>query len=113
MDWFMTKNEIYDRMFLSDTTLTPIPFCFWLGQVSFPHPLLKMLIDERVVDVMTSDYLSPLGDVAKSALAGIRRMIRNPAVERAKALGTLKRLSVFEARLEGMTVQMRVQPHRI
>ena len=27
----------------------------------------------------------------------------NPAVERAKALGTLKRLSVFEARLEGMT----------
>ncbi|MEC8382371.1 MAG: hypothetical protein VXZ96_18715, partial [Myxococcota bacterium] len=69
----------------------------------FPHPLLKMLIDERVVNVMTSDYLSPLGDVAKSALAGIRRMIRNPAVERAKALGTLKRLSVFEARLEGMT----------
>ena len=54
-----------------------------------------MLIGERALSIITSDYLSPLRDVAQSALAGIRKMIRNPAAERAKALGTLKRLSVW------------------
>jgi hypothetical protein len=33
----------------------------------------------------------------------LRRVLRNPAVERARAMGTLDKLGLFEARLEGMT----------
>jgi hypothetical protein len=39
----------------------------------------------------------------KGAFNLLRRVMRNPAIERAKALGTLTGLNTFEARLEGMT----------
>lgn len=97
------KAEIYDRMFFERHDSYTNTLLFLARSGKFPHPLLKMLIDKRVVSMMTSDYLSPFGDVAKTGLANLRRIIRNPAVERAKALGTLRKLSVFEARLEGMT----------
>jgi hypothetical protein len=41
--------------------------------------------------------------VAKKGMGLLRRVMRNPAIERAKALGTLSGLNTFEARLEGMT----------
>jgi len=63
----------------------------------FPHGLLKVLIDRRVVDVMTSDYMAPAGNLAKAAIRTLRAALRNPAIERAKALG------IYKARLTGMT----------
>ena len=69
----------------------------------FPHPLLKFLIDERVVTLATSDYMAPAGELAKRTFSVLRKVLRNPAIERAKALGTLERVGRFEARLEGMT----------
>ncbi len=97
------KAEIYDRMFFErhDSYTNTLLFLARWGR--FPHPLLKALIDERVVDVMTSDYLEPAGAVAKKGMGLLRRVMRNPAIERAKALGTLSGLNTFEARLEGMT----------
>jgi radical SAM superfamily enzyme YgiQ (UPF0313 family) len=97
------KAEIYDRMFFErhDSYTNTLLFLAKTGK--FPHPLLKVLIDERVVDVLTSDYMAPAGEVAKKTFNFIRRTMRNPAVERAKALGTLGKLKNFEARLEGMT----------
>jgi hypothetical protein len=47
--------------------------------------------------------MSPAGDLAKRSFGIIRKIIRNPAVERARALGTLTTLDRFSARLEGMT----------
>ncbi len=63
----------------------------------FPHPLLKMLIDQRVVKAATSDYARPLGKIAIGGIGRLRALLRNPALERAEALGT------FEARMTGMT----------
>jgi hypothetical protein len=39
----------------------------------------------------------------KKGFGVLRRVLRNPAVERAKALGTMDGWKNFEARLEGMT----------
>lgn len=91
------KAEIYDRMFFErhDSYTNTLLFLARTGR--FPHPLLKALIDKRVVNVMTSDYVAPLGNVAKTAIRGLRAALRNPAIERAKALG------VYKARLTGMT----------
>jgi hypothetical protein len=91
------KAEIYDRMFFErhDSYTNTLLFLARTGK--FPHPLLKVLIDRRVVDAMTSDYMAPAGNVAKAAIKGLRAALRNPAIERAKALG------VYKARLTGMT----------
>ena len=97
------KAEIYDRMFFERHDSYTNTLLFLARSGRFPHPLLKALIDERVVDVMTSDYLDPAGAVAKKGMGLLRRVMRNPAIERAKALGTLSGLNTFEARLEGMT----------
>lgn len=97
------KAEIYDRMFFErhDSYTNTLLFLAKTGK--FPHGLLKMLIDERVVEVMTSDYMAPAGGVAKRGFQFLRKALRNPAVERAKAMGTFGGLGNFEARLEGMT----------
>ena len=97
------KAEIYDRMFFErhDSYTNTLLFLSRSGR--FPHPLLKVLIDERVVKVATSDYMAPAGELAKRTFTLMRRVMRNPAIERAKALGTLDRLGRFEARMEGMT----------
>lgn len=97
------KAEIYDRMFFERHDSYTNTLLFLARSGRFPHPLLKALIDPRVVQLMSSDYMSPLGDVAKKSMGFLRKALRNPAVERAKALGTLGGLSRFEARLEGMT----------
>jgi anaerobic magnesium-protoporphyrin IX monomethyl ester cyclase len=97
------KAEIYDRMFFErhDSYTNTVLFLARSGK--FPHPLLKVLIDERVVKLATSDYMAPAGELAKRTFSVLRKVMRNPAIERAKALGTLDRLGRFEARLEGMT----------
>ncbi len=91
------KAEIYDRMFFErhDSYTNTLLFLARTGK--FPSPLLEALIDRRVVDVMTSDYMAPAGTVAKAAIRGLRQALRSPAVERARALGT------YKARLTGMT----------
>jgi len=97
------KAEIYDRMFFErhDSYTNTLLFLAKTGK--FPHPLLKLLIDERVVEVMTSDYMEPAGLVAKRGMKWLRKVMRNPAIERARAMGTMQGFSNFEARLEGMT----------
>lgn len=97
------KAEIYDRMFFErhDSYLNTLLFLARSGK--FPPGLLKLAIDRRVVDAMTSDYMEPVGGIAKRSLGFIRKALRNPAIERAKALGTLGGLGQFEARLTGMT----------
>jgi len=95
------KPEIYDRMFFEQHDSYTLLFLTRSGKM--PHPLLKVLIDERVVEVMTSDYMAPAGELAKKGIALIRKAIRNPAIDRAKALGTLGGLKNLGARMEGMT----------
>jgi len=97
------KAEIYDRMFFERHDSYTNTLLFLARSGKFPHSLLKVLIDERVVNAATSDYLAPAGELAKRTFSVLRRVLRNPAVERAKALGTLDKLGLFEARLEGMT----------
>ena len=94
------RDEIYDRMYSErhDSYTNTLLFLARTGKM--PHSVLKMLIDRRVVDFATSDYATPLGKAAQVALNGFRKLMRNPAVERARALGTI---SNFEARLTGMT----------
>ena len=94
------KDEIYDRMYSErhDSYTNTLLFLARTGK--FPHGLLKVMIDRKVVDFMTSDYAAPARSAAKVALNSFRKVMRNPAVERARALGTL---SNFEARLTGMT----------
>jgi len=91
------KEEIYDKMFFekNDTYTNVLLYLAKSGR--FPHPLLKMLIDKRVVKVATSDYARPVGKVAAAGVGRLRALLRNPALERARALGT------FEARMTGMT----------
>jgi hypothetical protein len=91
------KAEIYDRMFFErhDSYTNTLLFLARTGR--FPSKLLELLIDRRVVNVATSDYAAPAGAVAKAAISGLRKALRSPAVERARALGT------YRARLAGMT----------
>jgi radical SAM superfamily enzyme YgiQ (UPF0313 family) len=97
------KAEIYDRMFFERHDSYTNTLLFLARSGKFPHPLLKALIDERVVKLATSDYMAPVGEALKRSFGLWRRVMRNPAIERAKAMGTLGRLNLFEARLEGMT----------
>lgn len=94
------RDEIYDRMYSErhDSYTNTLLFLARTGKM--PHPLLKVLIDRRVVDFATSDYAAPAGTVARAALDGVRRLIRNPALDRARALGSI---AAFEARLTGIT----------
>ena len=94
------KAEIYDRMFSErhDSYTNTLLFLARTGR--FPHRLLNILLERRVVSVLTSDYATPAGTAAKWALDGFRRLVRNPTLERARALGTIAN---FEARLTGMT----------
>lgn len=94
------KDEIYDRMYSErhDSYTNTLLFLARTGR--FPHPLLRALIDPRVAAFATSDYASPLRTVAKRSLDAFRKAARNPALERARALGTI---ATFEARLTGMT----------
>lgn len=94
------RDEIYDRMYSErhDSYTNTLLFLARTGKM--PHSLLKVLIDRRVAEFMTSDYMAPAGSAAQIALNGFRKLLRNPAVERARALGTV---SNFEARLTGMT----------
>jgi len=64
---------------------------------------LKALIDERVVKVMTSEGMEPAGEILKRGIRRFRSLLRNPTLERAKALGTLDSFKRFDARLVGMT----------
>jgi hypothetical protein len=98
------KAEIYDRMFFERHDSYTNTLLFLARSGKFPHSLLKMMIDERVVNTMTSDYMAPAGEVAKRSFSFLRKVMRNPAVERARAMGTMSnKLNLFEARLEGMT----------
>ncbi|MDP6931756.1 MAG: radical SAM protein [Myxococcota bacterium] len=97
------KAEIYDRMFFERHDSYTNTLLFLARSGKFPHPLLKALIDERVVKVMTSDYLEPVGEVTRKGLGVLRKILRNPAVERAKAMGTFDGWKEFDARLVGMT----------
>lgn len=97
------KAEIYDRMFFERHDSYTNTLLFLARSGKFPHGLLKVLIDPKVVKLMTSDYMEPLGGVARRSISVLRRALRNPAVERARALGTLGGLDRFEARLVGMT----------
>jgi hypothetical protein len=69
----------------------------------FPHRLLDALTDERVVRVMTSEGMEPAGEVVKKGIRRFRSLLRNPTLERAKALGTLDSMRRYDARLVGMT----------
>ncbi|HJN73944.1 MAG TPA: radical SAM protein [Myxococcota bacterium] len=91
------KEEIYDKMYFekNDTYTNVLLYLAQSGR--FPSPLLKVLIDRRVVDFATSDYARPFAKLAKLGVGKVRAALRNPALERARALGT------FEARLAGMT----------
>lgn len=91
------KDEIYDKMYFekNDTYTNILLYLAKSGRM--PSPLLKALIDRRVVDFATSDYARPFADVARHGVGKLRALLRNPALERAKALGT------FEARMTGMT----------
>ncbi|MCB9759605.1 MAG: B12-binding domain-containing radical SAM protein [Alphaproteobacteria bacterium] len=91
------KAEIYDKMYFekNDTYTNVLLYLSKSGRM--PHPVLKALIDPRVVRVATSDYARPFASIAKAGIGRMRALLRNPAVERAKALGT------FEARMTGMT----------
>ena len=97
------KAEIYDRMFFERHDSYTNTLLFLARSGKFPSRLLKVLIDEQVVNVMTSDYMEPAGRVAKKAMGFARKVIRNPALERAKALGTGNAFSTFHARMTGMT----------
>jgi anaerobic magnesium-protoporphyrin IX monomethyl ester cyclase len=97
------KAEIYDRMFFERHDSYTNTLLFLARSGKFPHSVLKALIDERVVKLATSDYMAPVGEALKRSFGVWRRVMRNPAIERAKAMGTLGRLNRFEARLEGMT----------
>ena len=91
------KAEIYDRMFFERHDSYTNTLLFLARSGRFPHPLLKVLINRKVVDFMTSDYMAPAGVAAKAAIHSVRQALRSPAVERAKAMGT------YKARLVGMT----------
>ncbi|MCB9746611.1 MAG: B12-binding domain-containing radical SAM protein [Alphaproteobacteria bacterium] len=91
------KAEIYDKMYFekNDTYTNVLLYLAKSGRM--PHSVLRALIDERVVHAATSDYARPFAALAKTGIGRVRRMLRNPALERARALGT------FEARMTGMT----------
>ena len=91
------KDEIYDKMYFekNDTYTNVLLYLAKSGR--FPSSLLKVLIDKRVAEAATSDYARPFASMAKLGVGKLRALLRNPALERAKALGT------FEARMTGMT----------
>ena len=91
------RSEIYDKMYFEKNDNYPNTLLYLTRSGYFPHSLLKVLIDERVVNVMTSDYMRPFSKVSKRMLGMVRSAINNPVLTRAKALGTL------DARMEGMT----------
>jgi anaerobic magnesium-protoporphyrin IX monomethyl ester cyclase len=91
------RAEIYDKMYFekNDNYLNTLLYLARSGH--FPHAMLKLLIDERLVKTMTSDYMRPAAGVSKKLINQVRSLMNNPNLTRAKALGT------FNARLEGMT----------
>ncbi len=91
------KKEIYDKMYFERTDSYTNTLLYLTRTGYFPHGLLKVLIDKRVVNVMTSDYMRPASKLTKRALHTVRSILNNPVLTRAKALGTL------DARMEGMT----------
>jgi len=98
------KKEIYDRMYSERHDSYTNMLLFLSRSGKFPHPLLKVLIDRRVVEAMTSDYMEPAAQVFRGALYAFRKVFRNESLKRAKALGTVtSRLKIFDARLTGMT----------
>ncbi len=97
------KAEIYDRMYSERHDSYTNTLLFLARSGRFPHRLLDALTDERVVRVMTSDGLEPAGEVMKKGIRRFRSLLRNPTLERAKALGTLDSFKRFDARLVGMT----------
>jgi hypothetical protein len=62
---------------------------------------LKVLIDPKIVKVMTSDYVRPMAGVTKKGVKMLRGALNNPVLTRAKAMGTNEDLD--DARMEGMT----------
>ncbi len=91
------KAEIYDKMYFERNDNYANTLLFLTRTGHFPHPLLKVLIDKRVVKVMTSDYMRPAGVAAKKGLHLVRSILNNPVLERTKILGEAA------ARMEGMT----------
>jgi anaerobic magnesium-protoporphyrin IX monomethyl ester cyclase len=91
------RAEIYDKMYFekNDNYLNTLLYLARSGR--FPQGLLELLIEERVVKAMTSDYMRPAAGVSKHLIRGVRSLMNNPTLTRARALGT------FQARLEGMT----------
>ena len=91
------RSEIYDKMYFERNDSYTNTLLYLTRTGHFPHPLLKALIDDRVVKVMTSDYMRPAGEVAKKGLFMVRSLLNNPLIERAKILGNAAE------RMEGMT----------
>ena len=92
------RDEIYDRMYSERHDSYTNTLLFFCRTGKFPHGLLKVLTNKRVAEFMTSDYMAPAGVATKKALDVFRAVLRNPAIDRARALG-----DISSARLEGMT----------
>ncbi len=93
------KAEIYDKMYFEKSDNYTNTLLYLTKRGFFPSPLLKLLIEPRVVKVMTSDYMRPAGKVAKKVLRGLRLALGNPV----DAWAQRHRKENVEARLEGMT----------
>ncbi len=86
------RDQVYDRMYSERHDSYPNTLLFLSRSGRFPRPLLELLASAEVAQALTSDYAAPAGAVAKLALTAFRRLARNPAVERARALGSLSSL---------------------
>jgi anaerobic magnesium-protoporphyrin IX monomethyl ester cyclase len=91
------RSEIYDKMYFEKNDNYPNTLLYLARSGFFPHSLLEKLIDDKVVEWMTSDYMRPAAHVSKKLVGALRSAMNNPVLARARALGTL------DARMEGMT----------
>jgi anaerobic magnesium-protoporphyrin IX monomethyl ester cyclase len=82
------RAEIYDRMFFErhDSYANTLLFLARTGH--FPQSLLKVLSEEKVATILTSEPLAPIGRLAKAGAVFYRRVKHNPALVRARALGS-------------------------
>jgi anaerobic magnesium-protoporphyrin IX monomethyl ester cyclase len=95
------RAEIYDKMYFEKNDNYANTLLYMTRTGRFPHDLLKVLIDPKVVKVMTSDYIRPMAGVTKKGVQMLRGALNNPVLTRARAMGTNNDLD--EARVEGMT----------
>ena len=81
------RDEIYDRMYSERHDSYTNTLLFLARGGRFPHRLLEVLASRGVARAMTSDRLAPAGAAVRALLGGFRRVARNPAVARARAVG--------------------------